>query len=172
MSKTFKLILYIAGCTVVFLLLVRVYNNSLNSSNTANAFEWEKQVQVYFGNPKIAGDNVGNEDCSKVFPLTRTILNAETLGPGSLEALLKGVSAKEEDQGYETALNKDVLVQRFDIEGGVAYIDFNSKFNEGVAGACRIEAIRSQIGTTLLALPDIDSVVLSVNGETTGILEP
>jgi hypothetical protein len=51
-------------------------------------------------------------------------------------------------------------------------VDFGSSFNRGVAGSCRVAAIKAQIETTLNNLPDIDSVVISVNGQTKGILEP
>lgn len=146
--------------------LVKVFNGS--SPNSANAFEWEKQINIYFGNSKMGS----SEDCSKVFPVSRTILNAETFGPGALEALLNGVSEKEKGAGYFTSLNDGILLQKFEIKDKVAYIDFDSRFNEGMGGSCRVTNIKSQIETTLNSLPDIDSVVLSVNGKTEGILEP
>lgn len=154
----------IVGALVLFI-LVKAFNGSL--SNSAIAFEWKKQVNVNFGNSGMGS----SEDCSKVFPVSRTILNAETFGPGALEALLKGVSPQEKEAGYFTSLNDGVLIQRFEIKNKVAYVDFNSRFSE-VAGSCRITNIKSQIETTLNNLPGIDSTVISVNGETKGILEP
>ena len=155
----------IVGALVLFI-LVKAFNGSL--SNSAIAFEWKKQVNVNFGNSGMGS----SEDCSKVFPVSRTILNAETFGPGALEALLKGVSPQEKEAGYFTSLNDGVLIQRFEIKDKVAYVDFNSNFNKGVAGSCRITNIKAQIETTLNNLPDIDSVVISVGGQTEGILEP
>lgn len=162
----FKYFLYIIICATVIFGLVKVFNGS--SPNSANAFEWEKQINIYFGNSKMGS----SEDCSKVFPVSRTILNAETFGPGALEALLNGVSEKEKGAGYFTSLNDGILLQKFEIKDKVAYIDFDSRFNEGMGGSCRVTNIKSQIETTLNSLPDIDSVVLSVNGKTEGILEP
>lgn len=158
--------MYIIICALVLFAMVRVFNGS--SSNSANAFEWEKQVTVYFGNKEMGS----SEDCSKVFPVSRVILNAETFGPGALEALLNGVSEEEKTTGYFNSLNSGILLQKFEIKNKVAYIDFNSRFNEGIGGSCRITNIKSQIETTLNNLPDIDSVVLSINGQTEGILEP
>lgn len=166
MAKMLKYFLYIVIGALMLFAVVKVFSRS--HSNTVNAFEWEKQVNVYFGNKKMGS----LEDCAKVFPLSRVILNAETFGPGALEALLKGVSEKEEKAGYFTALNDKVLIQKFEIKDGVAYVDFNSRFNDGMGGSCRVTAIKSQIETTLNNLPDIDSVVISVNGQTEGILEP
>jgi len=167
MSKVLKSFLYIATCVIVFLILIKVYTGSSNSK-VVDAFEWEKEVNIYLSNSKMGSD----EDCSKVFPVTRKILNAETFGPGALEALLKGLNLEDKENGYSTAINDNVLVQKFEILNKVAFVDFNSGFNEGVAGSCRVEAIVAQIENTLNNLSDIDSVVISVNGKTEGILEP
>lgn len=134
----------------------------------ASAMEWEKRVNVYFSNSKMGS----SEDCSKVFALSRTVPNAETLGPGALEALLKGVSETEKGIGYFTSINDKVLLQKFEIKDKVAYVDFNSRLNEGVAGSCKVTAIKAQIENTLNNLPDIDSTIISVNGVTKGVLEP
>ena len=140
------------------------------SSNQATAFEWEKTVNVYFAynGPKE------ESDCTYVVPFPRTILNAETLGPGALGALLEGpiLNELEMNRGLSSAIPENVLIQKFEIKDKVAFVDFNSSLNEGVAGSCRVLAIRSQIENTLNSLPDIDSVVISVNGQTEGILEP
>lgn len=157
--------LYIIVGALVLIVMVKAVGPSPNS---AIAFEWEKRVSVYFGNSGMGS----SEDCSKVFPVSRTILNAETFGPGTLEALLKGVSKEEKEAGYFSGLNDGILIQKFEIKDKVAYVDFNYRFNENMGGSCRITNIKSQIETTLNNLPDIDSVVISVNGETEGILEP
>jgi spore germination protein GerM len=166
MNKILKYFLYALVCVVIFFAFIKIFGGS--SPNSASAFEWTKTVNVYFGNKNMGS----SEDCSKVFPVSRTVINAETLGPGTLEALFKGVSETEKAAGYFTSLNDGTLIQKFEIKDKVAYIDFNSRFNEGVAGSCKITAIKSQIETTLNNLPDIDSVVISVNGQTKGILEP
>ena len=64
------------------------------------------------------------------------------------------------------------MLQRFEIVNKVAYIDFNTRFNEGVGGSCRVMGIRAEIENTLNSLPDIDATVISVGGQTEGILEP
>ncbi|MFA6270078.1 MAG: GerMN domain-containing protein [Candidatus Paceibacterota bacterium] len=167
MHKFNKYILYVVACAIVFLVFVKIFNGSI-FSNSVNAFEWQKPVDVYFGNSKMGS----NEDCAQVFPLSRNILNAETLGPGALEALLNSITESEKSSGYFTSLNDGILIQKFEIKDKVAYVDFSSRLNEGVAGSCKVTAIKSQIENTLNNLPDIDSIVISVNGETQGILEP
>lgn len=167
MRKELKYFTYLLACLAIFFVFVRVFGGSL-SSNSASAFEWQKQVNVYFGNHLKGSD----QDCSKVFPVSRTILNAETLGPGALEALLKGEYVEgEQMEGYFSSINDGVKIQKFEITDRVAYVDFNATFTEGVSGSCRITAIKSQIENTLNNLPDIDAVVISVNNQT-GVLEP
>lgn len=167
MSKIFKAFLYLLACAIVFFFLVKFAENVF-TADEVRAFEWEKNISVYFGNKNMGS----SEDCTKTFPVSRTILNAETFGPGALEALLGGISDREEELGYFSSINKEALLQKFEIKDGVAYIDFDSNFNKGVAGSCRVQSIMSQIENTLINLPDIDSIVISVNGETEGILEP
>lgn len=167
MPKILKYFLCIIICAVAVWAISKMFNGS-TAPNSANAFEWEKKIDVYFGNSQMGS----SEDCSKVFPVSRNVLNAETFGPGALEALLVGVTEAEKSAGYFTSLNDGILLQKFEIKDKVAYIDFNSRLNEGVAGSCRVQSIMAQIETTLKNLPDIDSVALSVNGETKGILEP
>ncbi len=171
MNSNVKYFLYIAGSVFVFILLIKsVYTTGLDA-NKASAFEWEKQVNIYLIDKNKVTEST---DCTQVIPVSRTVLNAETLGPGALEALLKGPTMEEAEMGmvYESAIKEGTLLQKFEVKNGVAFVDFNSTFNEGVAGSCTVLAIRSQIENTLNALPDIDSVVISVNGETEGILEP
>ncbi|MEK7669476.1 MAG: GerMN domain-containing protein [Patescibacteria group bacterium] len=167
MSKILKSFLYIAICAFAFVIIMKAYSSSF-ASKTATVFEWEKEVSIYLSNSKMGS----SDDCTLVFSVTRKILNAETFGPGALEALLKGPTLEDKENGYTTSINDNVLIQRFEILDNVAYVDFNSRFNERMGGSCRVQAIKSQIENTLNALSDIDSVVISVNGETEGILEP
>ncbi len=167
MLQPFRYFVYILACSVLFILLARHFDER-SPKMTAQVFEWQKQVQVYFGSEKAGS----LDDCTVVAPVSRTIVNAETLAPGALEKLLLGPTSGEKRVGYFSSINDGVLIQKFEVKGGVAYIDLSSRFSEGVAGSCRVMAIRSQIERTLTDLPDIDSVVISVNGETEGILEP
>ncbi len=166
MSKLLKILLYILACVVVFLILAKIYDSAY--TRRAEAFPWEKTVNVYFIDSTLAK----NLDCSAVRAFPRTILNAETLGPGALEALFKGPTLEEINLGFITSISPGVLVKQFEIKSGVAYVDLNSKFNEGVAGSCMVTSLQRQVEQTLLDLPDIDRVVISVDGETDGVLEP
>lgn len=161
-----KSFLYITACAIVFLLLMTFYSGQF-SSKSATVFEWQKSVKVYFVDIKKAEST----SCEADFVVTRSVPNAETLGPGAISVLLEGPSESEKQTAF-SAINPGSLLQKFEVKNGVAYADFNSSLNQNIAGSCTVTAIRSQIEKTLLTLPDIDSVVISINGETEGILEP
>lgn len=166
MMKAFKILCWSIFFVAVVLALVKIFGSY--SSSSANTFvEWEKPVNVYF----LDKEALETSSCEASAPLSRTIINAETLGLGAIEALIKGLSQAEEEM-YFSAVSTSTRIQDFKIEDGVAYVDFSSEFNEGKAGSCNVVALRSQVENTLIDLPDIDAVVISVNGETEGILEP
>lgn len=148
-------------------LVVKYAGTSSTRGTVAGAFEWEKEVNVYF----VDAEKAKTSSCEADAALKRTIPNAETLGPGTIDALLQGLSSKEA-LSYYSAISEKVLLQKFEIKNKVAYVDFNGSLNDGVAGSCVVTAIRSQIEKTLTDLPDINSVVISVDGQTEGILEP
>ena len=126
-------------------------------------------VKAFFGNrlkdPKIL-------DCSKVFPVTRRIAKTTGVAQAALIELLQGTSFNELNQGYFSNINPDVKINSITIENGVAKVDFGDMLQAGVAGSCRVTAIRSQIEQTLKQFPTVKSVVLSINGKTEDILQP
>jgi spore germination protein GerM len=168
MKKELKYFLCLSGCLVVFFIFIKIFGGAL-SSNSANAFDWEKQVNVYFVDLKKAKTS----NCEADIAVPRMILNAETLGPGAIQALLRGLTRDEiKRHRYETFINPKTMLKKFEIINKIAYVDFSSDLIQGVAGSCTVTAIRSQIVKTVKSLPDIDSVVISVNGQTESVLQP
>ena len=120
--------------------------------------------------PLVFFSKVGVNDCQQVFGVRREV-STEDLELRVLEELLKGPRFPEIEEGYRSNLANGIKIQSFNIMDGVAYIDFNQAFNL-VAGSCRIQAIRSQIEETLKQFKSIESVVISVEGNTEGVLQP
>lgn len=142
-------------------------NGPFTDQSSANVFEWEKTVNIYFWN-----DDLGSRlDCDLVYAVPHRVLNAETLGPGALDILLSGPNLHEKQTGYSTAIPEGVLLQKFEVISGTAFVDLSSELSQA-AGSCRVRGIRAQIESTLLDLPDINKVVISVDDKTEGILEP
>jgi spore germination protein GerM len=57
------------------------------------------------------------------------------------------------------------------IEDGVAYADFSSEL-EVSGGSAMVMMIREQIEKTLLQFETIDSVVISIEGDSEEVLQP
>jgi hypothetical protein len=125
-------------------------------------------VFAYFGNT-VRGSN---EDCSKVFPVTRQISKTSAVARGALIELLSGTTETETKAGFFTSINPGVKIQKLTIENGVAKVDFSGDLEKAVGGSCRVTNIRSQIEATLKQFPTIKSVVISVDGRIEDILQP
>jgi len=127
------------------------------------------KVKVFFSSTKLNEDMI---DCSLVFPVTREIEETVAVARTSLLELFKGTTTQEEELGYFSNINEDVEIKSLSIKEGVAYVDLNSKLQEGVGGSCKVMAIRAQISETLKQFPTIESVVISIDGQTEDILQP
>lgn len=130
-------------------------------------FSQEKiMVKAFFINNDLDPDVT----CEQVFPVEREIRKTLSVGRAALEELLKGVGENEE--GYETTINKNIKINSLTIEEGVAYIDFSEELQTDVAGSCLVSLIRKQIEETLKQFDTVDEVVISINGESEEILQP
>ena len=144
----------------------------------------ETSVQVEYNTVKIFLLNkIKDPDtlyCDQTYPVERAVSRFSDnrksyLGEYTylaLAELLKGPMGNEKERGYFSSINEGTKTQKIIIEDGVARVDFNQKLNEGVAGSCKVQAIRSQITETLKQFPEIKEVVISVNGESETILQP
>ena len=126
-------------------------------------------VKVFFSNQNR---NTNTQDCSLVYATDRRIPETEAVARAAINELLKGPSASEFDQGYRTNINSGVEIQNLSIENGLAKVDFNQQLQENVGGSCRVQAIRSQIAETLTQFTSVQDVVISIDGEAEGVLQP
>ncbi|MFH1427427.1 MAG: GerMN domain-containing protein [Patescibacteria group bacterium] len=124
-------------------------------------------VKVYFNNELLDPE----VSCDKVFPVER-IVSPENPKEQAILELLKGETDKEKTEGYMTSINPNVELQFLTIDEGVARVDFDEQLEYQVGGSCRVAAISAQIRNTLLQFPDINEVIISVNGRTEDILQP
>ncbi len=127
------------------------------------------KVKVFFPNSKLDPEML---DCSIVYPVTREIEKTVAVGRAALTELFKGTTDQEEDLGYFSNINEGVEIQSLSIKEGVAYVDLNDKLQEEVGGSCKVTSIRAQISETLKQFSTVDSVVISIDGETEDILQP
>jgi len=129
-----------------------------------------QNVAVYFTNEKKSGSST---DCALVYPVTRRVAKTEAIGRAALDELLRGVDVTEEKEGFTSSLNRGSVIKMLDIKNGTATVRFNDVFQAGVAGSCRVTAIRSQIESTLKQFPTVKRVVIEVEGMPTDeVLQP
>ncbi|MFH1047964.1 MAG: GerMN domain-containing protein [Patescibacteria group bacterium] len=127
------------------------------------------ELQIFMTNTNL---NLWQQ-CDKVFPVRRQISSNSNIYRAIIEALFAGPTENETANGYGTELPKGVKLKSVgaDAEGTVT-ADFDGKLERGVAGSCRVTAIRAQIEATLKQFPEVHSVVISVEGQKEGILQP
>jgi hypothetical protein len=116
----------------------------------------------------------GDEACDAVWPVPRGVEADGTDGSdgrAALAELLEGPTRAERERGYLTNIPEGTRIRSFRVEDGTAHADFDSTLARA-AGSCRVLAIRAQIERTLLELPTVEDVVLSVEGEVAEALQP
>lgn len=123
-------------------------------------------VKAFFGNSNQ------NAECENVVAVNREIQKTVATGRAAIEELLKGLTKNEQNQGYITTINPKTQLNSLTINNGVANVDFSQELDQGVAGSCRVNAIRAQITETLTQFPTVRQVVISINGKSDDILQP
>ncbi len=146
------------------LMIPIVFDNSTDESDESMS------VKIFLSDTSAVNDP--NFDCSVTEEVERTVPRTLGVARASIEALLRGETPEERDSGYVTNINSGVRLNSILIENGIAKIDFNEKFSENLGGSCRVTAIRAQIEDTLKQFSSVSDVLISVNGETEGVLEP
>ncbi|MHB8107781.1 MAG: GerMN domain-containing protein [Candidatus Cryosericum sp.] len=145
--------------TVVVLLVL------LLSCGCGKPVEHKVQVELFF--VKVPAQEI------EFVAVTRTVSAEVSMAKAVLDELLKGPTAAERQQGLSTLINDGVIVRSVTTDAmGVIHADFSERLQEGVGGSMRVLGIRRQIETTLLKIPGATSIILSVEGQTDGILQP
>ncbi len=65
-----------------------------------------------------------------------------------------------------------VRLLKLTITDGVALANFSAELNAYGGGSARVSLIRNQIEATLRQFPSVREVVIAINGQTEGILQP
>ncbi|MEK7583549.1 MAG: Gmad2 immunoglobulin-like domain-containing protein [Patescibacteria group bacterium] len=111
-------------------------------------------------------------NCSDVLAVIRRVPVTETPVRTTLDELLRGVYKAEADAGYQSNINSGTTIKSVNLKSGVLTIDFDKNLEAGVAGSCRVTAIRAQITQTAKQFSNVSSVVISVDGKSEGVLQP
>ncbi|MGM0439358.1 MAG: GerMN domain-containing protein [Patescibacteria group bacterium] len=98
-----------------------------------------------------------------IVPVEREIEETGDLEEATLEALLEGVN-EDEAENFSTSIPEGTELLSFELENGVATVDFSSDLKPG-GGSAWITAIQDQITSTLEQFDSVDEVVILVEGE-------
>lgn len=104
------------------------------------------------------------DQTEEVVPVSREIEISTSEEEAVLNALLRGVTSTEEEQGYSSAIPEDTELISCSVEDGVATVDFSSAIEPG-GGSAWVTAIKEQITKTLTQFDFIEDVVILVEGE-------
>lgn len=126
------------------------------------------KVKAYFSNQQLDPES----SCETVFPVERGTPTTDAPARAALDELLAGPTRMEQAAGFFTSINSGVTIQSLTIQDGMAVVDFDERLGFQVGGACRVSAIRAQITETLMQFSTVKGVVVSIDGQTEGILQP
>lgn len=131
-------------------------------------------VKIFLSDSRFVGEPYF--DCSRTIAVERLVPKTLAVARAAIEALLRGATEEEINQGFVSNINSGVRVQKLTIDppdgGGVAKVDFDEQLEFQVGGSCRVAAIRAQITQTLKQFPTVNEVIISIDGRTEDILQP
>jgi len=127
-------------------------------------------VKIFLSDSRFVGEPYF--DCSRTIAVERQVPKSSAVATAAIEALLRGATQEEINQGFVSNINSGVRIQKLAIQEGLATVDFDEQLEYQVGGSCRVAAIRAQITETLKQFPSGDSVLMSINDRTEDILQP
>jgi len=125
-------------------------------------------VFVYLINDKLDPEVT----CEKTYSVARIVSKTTAVLKVAIEELLRGASNIDEGADFHSAINSGVKLNSTRIEDGIAYLDFDNRLEELVAGSCRVQFIRRQIEATAKQFSTVKEVIISINGRTEPVLQP
>lgn len=102
------------------------------------------------------------DDGLRLVPVTRKVTREKRLEQ-SLRELARGPTTAEKGRGLLNAVPPDLRVRSVKVRNRVAEVDFNGAIEEGATGSILINRV-DQIIYTLTEFPDVDAVLIKVNG--------
>lgn len=119
-------------------------------------------VKVFF--PNTVKDP-GAKDCTRTYSVDRRIVKTQQTATAALLELLKGPTAQEQVSGSRTAIMPGTVLRSVVVaSSGIATADFSRELAFGVAGSCNVQALTSEITTTLKQFPSVQSVKINIEG--------
>lgn len=157
---------------------IDVYTTDEDDGSESNVISLPVRFKI-FSKPKVKVffSNINQDpellNCGTVYAVDREIDKVNQAIAISVSELLAGPSEEEQKLGFISNIPEaDIKIQKLEVNDGVLTIDFNKALDEGVAGSCRVIAIRAQITETLKQFGGVSEVVISIDGDSSQILQP
>ena len=143
-----------------------IEDDEIEIDKLENTIEGEEFIiNVFY--QKDPGNN-----CEAVVGLIKNIdTRYNTDEVNALVTLSLGLSSEEISQGYTTSIPTGTRLRNLEIKSGIATADFNAPLNQD-GGSCNMSARRAQITATLMQFPDIEQVIITVDGNPETALQP
>jgi spore germination protein GerM len=119
-------------------------------------------VQVYFSDGRRDPKHL---DCATTYPYSRSVPRTPRVAEAALRELLRGPSEEERANGAETSVPPGTRLEWVRVKDGTARASFSRDLVRGLAGSCRVAALKSQLESTLRAFPTVERVELLVEGQ-------
>lgn len=137
----------------------------LNSFELAGAEPYTYvSYAVYFGNDAL---NV-SQDCSVTFPVMRNVEDKVNIPLSILTKLFAGPTQVEKEQGYTSFFSRETAgaIKSLTVKAGTAYVNLNDirSIIPNASSSCGSQAMLSQIQMTLMQFPEIQRVILAIDG--------
>jgi len=122
-----------------------------------------RTVSVFFSN--IEKDPT-LKNCAQVYPVIRNIKSLPSIEENALKSLLVGPTDSEVSQGFVTNFPEDdVALMNIENMDNTYTVNFNKSLQEGVRGACRIQALKAQIEQTVKQFATSSTIIITVDGK-------
>lgn len=122
------------------------------------------EVVVYF--PDVRQNEVIFVAVPRHVPTDRPLPQA------AVEALLRGPRPEERRQGLDFPIPQGTRLLELTISGGVARPNFDARMEFQMGGSLRVMTIRQMIIRTLRQFPEVQEVIIAVEGRTEDVLQP
>lgn len=122
-------------------------------------------IKLYFHSEKL---NPNQDDCNKVFPVTRQIPKTAAVATTALQELLKGTTSQEREQGFWSLTPEETAgaFKSINVVKGAAYVNFNKIVYEklGTATTSCGGGFWAMVEETLKQFPMIKKVFYAIEG--------
>jgi len=133
---------------------VQTAHTNVPKDNRTPIKKGQLPIFVYFGN---TNDTTGTTTCDKVWPVRRTIKQGDDILQSSIAELLQGVTDKEKNSGYVTAIPNDTIIHDIAFASSTATVAYSGSLRDMNKSCARTQAF-AQITSTLLQLPQVHKV--------------